>query len=161
MSSKKAVELGCKVKDIVTGFEGIAVARAEYLHNQDSIGVRGLEPKDGKPQETIFMDLTYLEVTGKSKIEVPDFPIPNVDLGDIAEDTITGYKGTVMGRAYWISGCIRIGLQSSGLTKEGQAIEEHWCPISQVKVTKKVKKEKEEKKPGGPMKNPSYTKNPK
>lgn len=44
---------------------------------------------------------------------------PDIDLGDIAKDTITGYQGTVVARTEWLNGCWRITLQA-GLDKEGK-----------------------------------------
>jgi hypothetical protein len=144
MGSKEKIKLGSKVRDVISGFMGIAAARAEYLHNQDSIGIRGTELKDGKPLETVFMDSTYIEFIEDTDIPVPDFPTPTVELGDTIEDTISGCKGVAIGRAYWLSGCIRIGIQPQGLTKEGQAIDEQWFPMSQVKVLKKTKEKRKE-----------------
>jgi hypothetical protein len=42
------VQLGSKVKDSVTGLEGTATARAEYLHGSPSVRIEGRNT-DGKP----------------------------------------------------------------------------------------------------------------
>lgn len=55
------VTLGKEVKDKVTGFKGIAVARCEYLNGCVRIEVQPLELKDGIPQECIWIDETQLE----------------------------------------------------------------------------------------------------
>lgn len=45
---------------------------------------------------------------------------PDIQLGDIARDTVTGYQGTVIARTEWLNGCWRLTLQSNTLDKEGK-----------------------------------------
>lgn len=59
------VELGQTVKDVITGYEGIAVSITEYLHACRRIVVQSRELKDGKPVEDQVFDeqrLTVLDV---------------------------------------------------------------------------------------------------
>lgn len=42
------VKLGTKVKDVITGWEGIAWSRFAYLCGEDQIGVLGVS-RDGNP----------------------------------------------------------------------------------------------------------------
>lgn len=57
----RKVTLGQKVRDIVTGFEGVAVARVEYLTGCDHIGVAP-PMREGKAGETSYFDETRIEV---------------------------------------------------------------------------------------------------
>lgn len=58
-----AVKLGDKVKDTVTGFQGIAVARTTWLHGCDRINVQPVElDKDKKPLEAVVFDEKQLIV---------------------------------------------------------------------------------------------------
>ena len=52
------MKLGDRVRDKMTGFEGVAVSRTEYLYGCVSIGVQptGLTDKDGKPKELEYFD---------------------------------------------------------------------------------------------------------
>jgi hypothetical protein len=43
----EAIKLGSNVKDTVTGVEGVATARAEYLHGSPSVRIEGRHA-DGK-----------------------------------------------------------------------------------------------------------------
>lgn len=62
-------ELGDKVKDVVTGFAGIAGARIKYLHGCDRIGIEPTKlDKDGNPQEMRFFDLDRVEVEKRGEI---------------------------------------------------------------------------------------------
>ena len=42
-----------------------------------------------------------------------------IQLGDVARDTITGFKGTVIARTQWLTGCERLTLQPL-VDKEGK-----------------------------------------
>lgn len=43
--------------------------------------------------------------------------------GDKVKDTITKYKGTVIGTTLWLNGCYRYVVQSSELGDDGKPIE--------------------------------------
>lgn len=58
------IELGNKVKDIVTGFEGIVVARVEYLNGCIQYCVKP-KAKDGKMEDGQYIDEKVLEVVDK------------------------------------------------------------------------------------------------
>jgi hypothetical protein len=51
-----AVKLGSKVKDSITGYEGIAVQRIEYLYGCVRIGVEGKVGADGKVPGIEYFD---------------------------------------------------------------------------------------------------------
>jgi hypothetical protein len=58
-----AIELGDKVKDTVTGYTGIAVARTRWLHGCDRIAVQPQElDKDNKVQEPQTFDEKQLDL---------------------------------------------------------------------------------------------------
>jgi hypothetical protein len=56
------IKLGSKVRDVVTGFEGIAVAKVEYLTGCTQYGIAPRIDKDGKPQDAIYVDEARLEI---------------------------------------------------------------------------------------------------
>lgn len=74
--------------------------------------------------------------------------MPEFKLGDEAQDTITGFKGTVVAITEWIHGCQRITLQPK-VNKDGEIPEQGSFDAPAIKVTKK-KKVKRETKTGGP-----------
>jgi len=57
--------LGQQVRDIVTGFEGTATSRVEFLNGcvRYAVQPRGLD-KDGKPFENQYVDQEQIEVLG-------------------------------------------------------------------------------------------------
>ena len=71
------VELGRKVKDSITGFEGIAVARCGYLNGCVSVQVRPQElTEGGKMPKTEWIDEQQLDEVSEAKIGGPgDIPV--------------------------------------------------------------------------------------
>lgn len=62
-----SIPLGSRVKDKISGFKGIVVARTEWLNGCWRYGVRSKELKDGQPIETQWFDDVDLEVIDKGK----------------------------------------------------------------------------------------------
>lgn len=50
------VKLGSKVKDKITGFKGVAVARCVYLEGCVQFEIEPLQLKDGVPQKSFWLD---------------------------------------------------------------------------------------------------------
>lgn len=73
------VELGTKVKDSITGFEGIAVGRAVYLYGCVRVLVEPEEMKDGKPIEAIWFDEQRLTEESEAKSGGPQSTPPSRD----------------------------------------------------------------------------------
>lgn len=58
----KVIELGSKVRCSITGFEGIATARVEYINGCFQYCVMPRIGTDGKMPEGIYLDVQQLEV---------------------------------------------------------------------------------------------------
>ena len=86
-------------------------------------------------------------------------PIGEIQLGDIAKDTITGYEGRVVGITDWLYQCRRLGIQPMKLTKEGEPPDIHWFDELQCKLVNE-KTERRGKDKGGPMPEPTRNKDP-
>ena len=48
--------LGDKVKDLITGYEGVIIARSQYLTNCNTYGVKSVKLKDDAPMDTQWFD---------------------------------------------------------------------------------------------------------
>jgi len=59
------LELGKEAKDLITGFEGILVARAEHLFGCNTYGIAPKVLKDGKRIDTEWFDEGRIEITGE------------------------------------------------------------------------------------------------
>jgi len=62
--------LGDKIRDKVSGLEGIATARLEYLNGCVQYGIGGKADKDGKIADTHYIDHTQLELVEKDSLKV-------------------------------------------------------------------------------------------
>lgn len=63
------IVLGSEVKDVVSGFSGIAVASHRYLNGCERITVQPKIEKDGKLPESQTFDAPQLEVVPGKKIK--------------------------------------------------------------------------------------------
>jgi hypothetical protein len=73
------MKLGEKVRDKITGYEGIAYARTEYLNGCIRIGIQDRLKQDGTVPDMEWGDQSEIEVTKKEKQikgKDPGGPIP-------------------------------------------------------------------------------------
>jgi hypothetical protein len=66
----KKIKLGSKVKDKISGFNGIVVARCEYLYKPTEIGIESLQPKDNKPNDVVWVSESRLEPYRPTKVGI-------------------------------------------------------------------------------------------
>jgi len=69
MKKKKMVELGDKVKDMVSGFTGITVTKLSYLQGCDRFAVQAPVIKNEKPTDWQYFDETQLKVLKKGVVK--------------------------------------------------------------------------------------------
>ena len=62
------IELGNKVRDKVTGFEGIAIAKIEYINGCIQFCVKPKVKEDGKMPDGEYIDVDDLEIVYKGII---------------------------------------------------------------------------------------------
>ena len=79
-----------------------------------------------------------------------------IKLGDEVQDTISGLTGKVIAIAYFLYGCIRVGVQPRDL-KDGKPVESTYFDEPQLKLVKKSKAKKADPN-HGPRENPQRTK---
>ncbi len=72
-----------------------------------------------------------------------------IEIGDIAKDTVTGFEGTVISRTEWLNGCVRLQLKPQGI-HEGKTIESEAFDIEQLVLVKRAKSRKFFRATGGP-----------
>ena len=66
----KEIKLGSKVRDKVTGFVGITVARTEFLNGCIQYNIQPKVEKDNKVPEEIAVDVGSIEVIKPKKIKI-------------------------------------------------------------------------------------------
>ena len=76
------INLGDRVKDVYTGFEGIAVCRTLWLHGCDRIGIEPTKlDKDGKSLPIESFDEPRLKLVKRMKVKDLSEPKPQRKTG--------------------------------------------------------------------------------
>ena len=74
--SKTVAELGKTYRAIVTGFEGVCVAKVTFLTGCDRAGLQSRELDSGKPIEVMYFDEPEIEeVPGQSRVSYNTEPV--------------------------------------------------------------------------------------
>ena len=152
------LELGNKVKDLITDFEGIIISRGSFITGCDRIEVKN---KEGKIE---WFDLPTVEFIddGISK-KLLDNGCNNYDsleeslydFGVRAKDKVTGYDGTIVGKCISLTGDITYGLSPKHDIKSKDN-DAKWFDESRVEIKKhedKVKIENKSSRTGGAVPN--------
>lgn len=131
------IPLGVIVKDVVTGFTGVAENRASFLYGCDRYCVQPKVGEDGKIPEPQMIDEPQLEIVdGESRVMTPRHtPKQLVELGQVVVDPIRGMTGTVIGRAVYLNGCSRLAVQPK---QDGDKEKEIWW-VDEEQVQQKNK----------------------
>lgn len=84
----------------------------------------------------------------------------NVQLGDEARDTVSGFSGVCVARTEWLNGCWRMTLQPKALDKDGKPMDAQTFDDFQLEVTKKKAQPVGSKETGGPRDAPVRQRDP-
>lgn len=84
----------------------------------------------------------------------------NVQLGDEARDTVSGFSGVCVARTEWLNGCWRMTLQPKALDKDGKPCEAQTFDDFQLEVTKPKHQPVGSKETGGPRDAPARPRDP-
>ena len=102
-----AIRLGQKVKDKVSGLEGIVTSRCDPLTGAVQYGVQPMGKGD-EMKEAVFIDHFTLQVKGDG-VSADCPPVDStvtVRLQDTVQDRITGFKGVALERVTFLNGCV-------------------------------------------------------
>lgn len=83
--------------------------------------------------------------------------ISELNLGDHAQDILTGFKGIVVSTSEHINGCWRIGIQAK-IDKDGKVPSLEWFDIETIRVLDKKTLKIKKSGTGGPKPNPKRRK---
>ncbi len=70
------IKLGDKLRDKVTGYEGIALAKTEWLNGCWRVMLQAKGVKDGKPHEPFSVDVQQLELVEGAAVKVEKTKLP-------------------------------------------------------------------------------------
>ena len=66
------IKLGSRVRDRITGFEGILIAKTEWFYGCIRLGIDAINLKDGKPIDTVWFDEDRVCEIESEKLEEPN-----------------------------------------------------------------------------------------
>lgn len=64
-----SIKLGDRVKDTISGFEGVAICHAKHLYGCDTIGIKPEKLHEGKPITEVYFDVLQVEKVEKRTSE--------------------------------------------------------------------------------------------
>jgi len=109
------IELGDKVRDPITGFVGVAVAKTEYIHACDEITVQSSVNEKGEVPEEKGFDLPRLDLLKREFIASgahgPVRHFSMIKPGDKVTDPVTQYSGIVVALTHYLYGCSEVSVQ--------------------------------------------------
>ena len=75
----ETLKLGSLARDTITGFEGVIIARTEWLNGCVRVSLQPRELKDGKPIEAICFDIQQVTLVepGAGATKQSGGPMPN------------------------------------------------------------------------------------
>jgi hypothetical protein len=158
------VKLGMKVQDVVTGVDGIVVVVSDYWHGATRIEIQPPKKNDGSVPEVHVADMAQIKIINpKPILDIPKAPAARFQFGQRAKDPVSGYRGTVMGRAVFLNGCVRVCVQAHQDNYiKGQSTRDSgtWFPEELLKedgwtIKPMAEKVKKESRPGGPAPRPT------
>lgn len=149
------IKLGQEVKDLVTGYKGIATAKAIYLSGSAHVTIQAPMQKDGTVPDSLQVDEPQVVVLKEKPILDVKFGEPVFEMKQQVKDPLTGFTGHVTGRAWFLNGCMRVHVMPA-VTKENKHTPAWYAETEIVSVGKLLKpatpkEEKANRRTGGPQ----------
>lgn len=123
------VRLGSRVRDLITGLTGIAIARTEWLYGCARVVVEPTELRDGKPMDAVWFDEQRVEEIEPNVMPVVEPGPVDIALGNKVKDKITGFQGVAVAKTIWSSGSVTLSIEPTELHDrkpiEAQAFDSH------------------------------------
>lgn len=130
------IQLGVTAKCKATGFQGVVMNRARYLHGSDRYEVQPPVDKDGKAPDSYTFDEVQLEVIDdKPKVRAEEAKAL-VELGQKVSDPISGIKGVAIAEAIFLNGCRRILVGTTRTNDRGHPVNT-WIDEPQLEIQSK------------------------
>lgn len=108
------IRLGSTVRDMVSGFNGIACAKTDVLNGNVQIGIQPKVGESNQFPESLCFDIQTVEVIDaglSDKCTDPDPTALAFDLGTKVRDMVTGVEGILTSRTVFLNGCVQYGIR--------------------------------------------------
>lgn len=136
MTEEREIQCGDIVEDKVTEIKGVVVVRHDYLHGVARLGIQPKGSFEGKPHETIHIDMYQAELKEANAVNRANtIAKTTIPLGADCVDSISGFSGVCTGRAEWLYSCTKVCISPRGLNnKTGEPIKSCWFDEPSIKL---------------------------
>lgn len=143
------LRLGQRVRDAVTGIEGIITCRCDTISGYSQFGVQG-PAKDGTPSDVHAIDWQAFEILSDELVGNV-IPPENHDfgLGDVVMSIDTGAKGTIVRLWTYINGCVHAAL-TLPLNSKGEPQDTLSVPVNRLELFQERKEKVKPRPTAGP-----------
>jgi hypothetical protein len=111
------IRLGITVRDLISGFTGIAASKVELMNGNVQFAVQPKLTSEAKPGEfpdAMNIDFHTLELVDAGLADRVTAPGPTtIQLGDKVRDTVTLQEGIAVNRITFMNGCIYYNVQGA------------------------------------------------
>lgn len=159
------VELGDKVRDVVTGFEGVVASWQKHMHGCDRLVVDPTKlGDDDKPLDGWVLDIMRLTLVEKGILAAIPYPTEwdKLTLGAVVKDRVTGFQGLISVIEITVSGVVMMGVDPAKVDKDGQPAKSAFFHAGRLELVEEkpvpVAPEAPKVKPGGPSERRSASK---
>ena len=132
------IKLGSTVRDVVSGFTGIAIQRLDQLNGNVQIGI---QPKMAEGTNTypdaMFIDHHMLDVMDEGVVgRTTEAPEVAIKVGQRVKDRVSGLQGIATQKATYMNGCVSfLVVPALECTDIGQtAPESNWIDFTRLQV---------------------------
>jgi len=147
-------KIGQTVKDLVTGVEGVAICRAQYLHGCIRLEVQPSKKKDDTIPESVMIDEVQIKIINKKQLIKVKKSKQLVKLGQKVYDPVSDLQGIVVARSVYMNGCSRVYLAFKK-DHNGKYQDGRWIDEPQVRIVKEKRAVKQGSRlTGGPCLKP-------
>lgn len=146
--------LGKEVKDVSSGFTGIAVQTIEYLSGSTQVGIQPKSTGESYP-EAYTIDTNLVDVIGPGVSDRVVAPNPadfaGMKLGDTLRDKVSKITGVATHMATFMNGCINVMLTGEVKSGSDKLPRQEWINARMLEKIEKEPVKPKEGRSGGPV----------
>jgi len=140
MQKKFLYPMNVVAKDVISGFEGVIIARSAHLFGCAQYGLAPRElASDGSTKNTEYFDEARIEIIDNSNAVYGNDNFENIfaiSLGSEVQDKVTNFTGKVVVAIEYLHNCNQYYIQPS-VDKEGKPRDGIWCDEGRLVIVGK------------------------
>lgn len=126
------INLGSRVKDSISGFEGVAFERQDFMYGCARIAIEPTElDKDGSVRDSQIFDEQRVDVLEAAKPFI--YPPKAVKMGSKVRDRISGFSGIATAIAVNMYGTQHVAIEPDKC-HEGKPVKASWFHSTRIEL---------------------------